>query len=251
MMSVSSPLLSIFLFLSIFFVATVVHASLGFGTALVAMPLLVLLIDVQTATPLVAFAMLTTTLILLWGNWRNIDVRAVKQLLLSSVLGIPTGIVMMTGVPATIVKSTLGWVLVAFSLYSLLQPHLTTITHPAWAYIFGFFGGVLGGAYNTNGPPLVLYGALRRWPPQRFRATLQGYFVPASVLIWAGHGLSGLWTQQVIQLYLCVLPVILLAIPLGTKLHNRIPAERFERLLYMLLIGLGMFLLFSAMRATA
>ena len=141
-MSVISPLLSVFLTVSILFVATVVHATLGFGTALVAMPLLVLFMSIQTATPLVAFAMLTTTLILLWGNWRNIDVRAVKHLLLASVIGIPSGIFGVTEIPEAIVTSILGWVLVTFSLYSLLRPRLITITHPAWAYVFGFFGGV-------------------------------------------------------------------------------------------------------------
>ena len=96
-----------------------------------------------------------------------------------------------------------------------------------------------------DGPicPLVLYGALRRWPPQRFRATLQGYFVPTSALIWVGHGLTGLWTDRVVQLYVLALPVLVLAIALGTRLHRRIPAHRFERLLYLVLIGLGGLLL--------
>ncbi len=38
-----------------------------------------------------------------------------------------------------------------------------------------------------NGPPLVVYGGMRRWSPQHFRATLQGYFLPASVIGMAGY----------------------------------------------------------------
>ena len=38
-----------------------------------------------------------------------------------------------------------------------------------------------------NGPPLVIYGALRRWSPQHFRATLQGYFLPASLAGLGGY----------------------------------------------------------------
>ena len=45
---------------------------------------------------------------------------------------------------------------------------------------FGFFAGILGGAYNTNGPPVVIYGSLRKWSPATFRATLQGYFFMAA-----------------------------------------------------------------------
>ncbi len=104
--------------------------------------------------------------------------------------------------------------------------------------------GVLGGAYNTNAPPLVLYGVLRRWSPGRFRDTLQGYFVPANALIWIGHGLTGLWTVSVVKLYVLALPLVLLAIVLGTRLNQRIPADRFERFLYVIIIGLGLWLLF-------
>ena len=103
--------------------------------------------------------------------------------------------------------------------------------------------GVLGGAYNTNGPPVVIYGALRRWPPERFRATLQGYFLPTGLLILTTHGLAGLWTPQILQLYGLSLPLILTAIFLGGKLNQRISPGGFERLIYLSLLGLGFLLL--------
>jgi len=207
------------------------------------MPLLALIIGVQTATPLVAFVMLTTTIVILWNNRQNIDFHAAGRLFASSLVGIPLGIFLVKEAPEAIVQGILGALLILFSLYALRQPQLPTLHHQGWAYIFGLIAGVLGGAYNTNGPPLVLYGVLRRWSPDRFRATLQGYFVPANILIWLGHGLTGLWTERVIRAYALALPLILLAIWLGSKLHSRIPAERFSRLLYMLLIGLGFLLL--------
>ena len=43
-----------------------------------------------------------------------------------------------------------------------------------------------------NGPPLVIYGALRRWSPQYFRATLQGYFLPATLAGLIGYAATGL-----------------------------------------------------------
>jgi len=53
----------------------------------------------------------------------------------------------------------------------------------------------IGGAYGMNGPPLVAYGSLRRWtPPERFRATLQGYFLPAraaDLIGWVPSRLKG------------------------------------------------------------
>ena len=71
----------------------------------------------------------------------------------------------------------LGLVLVAFGLYNIIRPKLPTPGSEKLSYVFGFVAGILGGAYNTNGPPAVIYGALRDWSPESYRATLQEYFI--------------------------------------------------------------------------
>lgn len=229
--------------LTILFVSTLTRSTFGFGDALIAMPLLTLIIGVQTATPLVAFIASTIALTIVWSNWRCINLKATWHLIVSSLIGIPVGVLVLKTVPEEIVKSFLGLSIILVSLYNLVQPRLITLSQQKWAYLFGFVAGVLGGAYNTNGPPVVIYGALNRWPPDRFRATLQGYFLPTGLLILVGHGLGGLWTAQVLQLYALALPVVLIAIFLGGKLNQRIPLGRFEKFIYMTLVGLGLLLL--------
>jgi hypothetical protein len=117
------------------------------------------------------------------------------------------------------------------------------LRHGGLAYLFGFIAGILGGAYNTNGPPIVMYGTLQRWSPERFRATLQGYFVPTGLLILLGHGAAGLWTPQVFWLFGCSFPLIMLGVFLGGRLNQAIPKARFERVLYFFLIGIGILLM--------
>ena len=207
------------------------------------MPLMALTLDIQTATPLVAFVIVTNTLVITWGSWPHIDLRATWQLLLSSLVGIPVGLLILKTAPAGLVKTSLGILIILYSLYSLVRPSLIMIEQQRWAYFFGFLGGILGGAFNTNAPPLVIYGVLRRWPPERFRATLQGYFLLAGVLIWLGHGLAGLWTVWIVQIFGLALPLVLIAIFVGGKLNRHIPVNRFERLLYVALVGLGVLLL--------
>ncbi len=153
------------------------HATLGFGSALVSMPLLIPLVRVQTATPLVAFMALTTTLMVLRNTWRSIDLRAI----FASAVGIPFGLYILTDAPQALVPGILGMLLTAYGLYSLMRPELPTVTWSGWTYVLGFCAGLLGAAYNTNGPPVGLLGALMRWSPDRFRATIQGYFA----VIWS------------------------------------------------------------------
>jgi len=106
---------------------------------------------------------------------------------------------------------------------------------------------VLGGAYGMNGPPLAVYGAMRRWSAQHFRATLQGYFLPASIIGMAGYWLAGLWTPVVTHYYLLSLPVTLLGAFLGRVINHRLHGEAFLKYLYLGLTGIGTLLLVQAL----
>ena len=230
---------TILLALFILFASTLVRSALGFGDALVAMPLLAMVVGVKTATPVVAFAASTIAFLILLKSWRDVDVRATWRLVVSSLVGIPFGLLLLKSAPEVYVKAALGALLILYGLYNLFAPRLPFVESERLAYVFGFAAGVLGGAYNTNGPPVVVYGALRRWPPENFRATLQGCFVLTGLSILVGHGLAGLWTPLVLQLYLASLPAILLAVFLGARLNRRIPRESFTRVVYAFLVVVG------------
>lgn len=115
------------------------------------------------------------------------------------------------------------------------------------AWLFGFGAGVLGGAYGMNGPPLVVYGSLRHWSAEHFRATLQGYFLPASLLGMCGYWLAGLWTPAVTRNYLWSLPLALAAIFLGREVNKRLRGRSFLRYVHAGLLLVGTVLLIQSM----
>src|SRR6185437_9010459 len=136
-----------------------------------------------------------------------------------------------------------------FSIYSLLG-RTPELNHDSrrWLFGCGFTAGVLGGAYGMNGPPLVVYGTMRRWSAQYFRATLQGYFLPASAIGMASYWLAGLWTPLVTHYYILSLPVILPAIFIGRSLNHRMHGELFLKYIYVGLAGIGVVLLAQTVR---
>ncbi len=97
-----------------------------------------------------------------------------------------------------------------------------------------------------NGPPLAIYGSLRGWSPKQFRATLQGYFLPASLIGMCGYGLAGLWTPQVNRFYIGSLPLVVLATFLGRKLNHRLNSSRFQSVVHLGLMAIGLLLLVQA-----
>ncbi|WP_420640868.1 sulfite exporter TauE/SafE family protein [Candidatus Leptofilum sp.] len=223
----------------IIFLAIFVQSASGFGLALVSMPLLVGVVDVETATPLVAVVAITTEIFMLRRYWQDLNFTAVKRLTLASIIGIPLGVYMLGNVNARIITTMLGILVTSYATYALVSPRLPKLSQPGWAYGFGFVGGVLSGAYNASGPPIIVYGTCRRWQPAEFKGNLQGYFFLNSLVTLAAHTLNGGFTAVVWQNYLWALPGIGLGLVLGRLVDGRVSPERFRQGVLILLILLG------------
>lgn len=225
--------------------ATLIRSAFGFGEALIAVPLLAFCIPVPVAAPLAVLVSITIAAVVVIQDWRHIHLRSAGWLILSTLLGIPLGLFVLTNAPEHLIKGVLGGLILMFVLFCLtanLRFRLDRDSRP-WLLICGFIAGILGGAYGMNGPPLVIYGSLRGWSAQHFRATLQAYFLPASVLGMCGYMSAGLWTPTVTRDYLLCLPVLLPAVFLGRAVSHRLSAAEFSRYIYGGLAMIGIALL--------
>lgn len=229
--------------LTILFIASFIRSAFGFGEALIAVPLLAFAMPVDTAAPIAALVSITVAAVAIAQDWRHIHLRSAGRLFLATAVGTPLGLWALHALDEHLVKLVLGVVVMAFSLFALMRRRQAALHDDRHAWFFGFGAGVLGGAYGMNGPPLVVYGALRGWSPQHFRATLQGYFLPASLMTMAGYGLTGLWTPSVTRDYLLALPAVLVATLLGRMLNKRLSGQAFVRCLYAGLALIGAMLL--------
>lgn len=236
--------------LAVVFVATLIRSAFGFGEALFAVPLLALFIPLKIAAPLAVLVSITIAAVVVAQDWRKIHLRSTGWLVGATLFGIPVGLLLLTSSHQQAVKITLAIFILAFAVYSLLgsKPPELKQDSRVWLLGCGFVAGVFGGAYGMNGPPLVIYGAMRRWSAQHFRATLQGYFLPASLIGMAGYWLAGLWVPAVTHYYLLSLPVLLPAIWLGRVVNHRLHGEAFLRYIYIGLAGIGAVLLVQSLR---
>lgn len=216
-----------------------IRAAVGFGDDLLAMPLLALVIGLQIATPLVGIVSLLVTIVLLATSWRSVNLAASWRLIAASALGAPVGLWVFIHVDEWMMHVVLGGVLIGYGAYNLLRPGLPPLHNERWAFPFGFVAGILGSAYNTSGPPVIIYGTMRRWSPEVFRATLQGFFLINGMMIAAGHAVAGLWTAQVLWLTLLTLPALALGMLAGIAAQRRISPDAFSRVVFVLLIVLG------------
>lgn len=228
----------------IIFLAVFTQSLSGFGSALVAMAMLPSLIGIQLATPLVALIALVLEVVLIVRFRQSLDVRAIWRVVLAALIGTPLGVYFLSNVDETISLTVLGLVITGYAIHALLGLKMPLLDKPVWAYLAGLFGGLLGGAYNTSGPPVILYADCRRWSPDVFKSNLQGYFVVSSLAVIASHALNGNLTSQVWRLFWWATPFLLIGLVAGLSLDRWLNPIAFRRIVLVLLVVMGIRLMF-------
>lgn len=76
---------------AVLFVPGLLRGTVGFGDALLAMPVLVGLVGIRTAIPVVGLAAVVAALTLTATSWRKIDFGVARVLLVGAAVGVPVG----------------------------------------------------------------------------------------------------------------------------------------------------------------
>lgn len=235
--------------LIISFIASLVRSTLGFGESLVAVPLFLFFLPVDIAVPLSVMLSVIIALVIVIQDHKKIHFYSAKWLILYATLGVPVGIMILTYGNEVLVKIGLGILIILYSLYSLRFNNNKTLKedNKFWLFVCGFLSGIFGGAYGLNGPPLVVYGNLRQWSPKYFRATLQAYFLPVSLISIIGYYVKGLVTSQVNTYFLISLITAIPAIFLGRYLNHQLKDGTFFKYVYFGLIVISLILIISTL----
>jgi len=249
-----TPLLAVILL-----VAAFTQGATGFGFGLVIMAVLPHVLGIRQAVPVVAVFGLFVCETVLWGWRHSLRLGEVGPILLGEVVGTPVGVFFLTSVEPRLVTATLGLVLVAWGgghlALELLSARRRTerrprrLPHRAWGVPAGLLAGMIGGAFNTGGPPVIVYATARRWEPGTFQANLQVVFLFNTVLQLVLLASRGLVTREVLTLDLVGLPILLVGVGAGTVAARRIPARAFRRVVLALLVVFGLVLLVRSLGA--
>ena len=170
----------------------------------------------------------------------SLKIHSILGLTISALIAIPVGVIYVRQIDEMIALFLLGVVITGYALYALIGFRLPALSNSMWAWIFGFFGGLLGGAYNTSGPPAVIYGNCRQWSPQEFKSNLAGYFMIGSIMVVATHALSGNFTPDVWLNFWWTLPALVLGFFIGLSTDKWLSPELFRHIVLVMLIILGL-----------
>lgn len=233
-----------FIALIIFF-AVITQSISGFGMALVTMAILPGFLGIRIASPLVALIAICIEATILTRNWKSLSLRDIWLAILVSFVSIPIGVIFLKGLDDAMGLRILGIVIAGYALYALTGLHLPKTTHLVWQALAGFLSGLLGGAFNTSGPPMIIYADTQKWEPQRFRSNLQGYFIVSSAQVLVNHALAKNFTPQVWGwFWSTALPALVAGLVAGAFLERYIPAKGFRQVVLILLVVTSLRMIF-------
>jgi uncharacterized membrane protein YfcA len=223
--------------------ASFVMGLAGFGIALVALAFLPYLMAPADAIVLLTIYALVFSAALLVQLRRDVEPRAIADLLIGTIAGTPLGVWGLAALPASALNRLIGlmlfvaWVLETRGLY----PERLRGRH--WGVGAGVLAGVIGGAVGTPGPPVVLYAATQGWRARAIKANLQAFFVVNQGAILVGYWWAGLLTPEVWRLGASYAGPAVAGAVAGALLFERVDQARFRRIVFLLLLASGLVLL--------
>lgn len=240
-------LLQVIFAVVVILIAYTVKGLSGFGSGLIAIPLMAFFFPLQLIVPIFGLLSYTGTIFQSYRLRREAQWRDILPLIPFSFLGIAIAVWLLVNIQAEVLTLALGVFVVLYAIYSLL-PHQHKFGSRLWAIPAGTFGGMVGALFSTGGPFYVVYLKLRQLAKGPFRATIATIFLIDGGARIAGYAVSGLYTPQVLTLVVILWPVLFLGLWIGHHLHIKLNQRQFNLGISILLIMSGGMLVYKSLR---
>ena len=232
-------------FLLAAFLGAVTTGVAGFAMGLVVSGIwLHILTPVQTVTLMVSYSVLLQG----YGVWKlrhALTWRKVAPFIVGSVIGVPIGAMLLAHINPAHLRSGVGLLLLLYSIYYLARPALEPVRGGVPAdIVIGFLNGVLGGLTGLVGIVVVIWCQLRGWPKDMQRTVFQPVIITTSAITAVWLGASGAVTADTVKLFLLGLPMLLAGTWVGMRLYGRLDEASFRKVVLILLLLSGIFLVF-------
>ncbi len=229
----------------IIFFAAFIQSFSGFGFSLISLPFLLFFFELKTVVALVALFGLVINFLLVIKLKKEINFKELKNLYIGAAFGIPIGLFILLIVDAKILKYAVAVIIIIFVLISFFKFTSPKALNPFWGYFSGLISGVLGGALNINGPPILIYFYCISENKIKLKSSISGYFIVSSIIIVSAHIISGITSTFIVLNFLYYLPLVLGGFYLGNFLFNKINTKSFNKAVLLLLIVIAFLLFFN------
>ena len=200
--------------------AYLIRGITGFGSGLIAIPLLAHFLPLTFVVPLILVLDFSASAVLTGHKKLQVQWLEIRYLLLPSIIGILFGTFLLINLPREPLLFGLGIFVIIFGVRYLFNFHSEKPIRRWWSIPTGLSGGLVGAMFGTGGPPYVVYLAHRLHDKTQLRGTLSGLFMldgALRIIVFLAIGL--LSQDNIFSSLLFAIPLMGIGLYLGNKIH--------------------------------
>lgn len=230
--------------------AYVVFGATGFGSSLIAVPLLAHHFPLTFAVPLVAGLDCAATPFASFRHWKHVRRDELARIVPAMLVGLAVGATLLVSIPRAPALFGLGVFVVSYGIYTLVRRHSSPSMAAIWAMPLGFVGGIFSALFGTGGPVYMVYFSARIHDKAALRATSSAMLAVSVYVRMIAFFLTGLLANKALLVSIAVMiPVMAVGYLLGNRLHHALSRQGVMRVIAGLLIANGGLLVGRAVAA--
>lgn len=223
------------------------------GVGVLSVPLLALALPPLEATAVMLPILIVQDVVSVWAFRRTWDGRILAVTIPGAAVGVALCYVFASSVPQAIILCALGVMSILFAVQRLWLERAGRIVagsrSPGWVGgLFGVGAGVTSYIAHAGGPPFQMWVIPRGLSRDSFVGTSALFFAVINWMKVPAYLAVGQFTRSTLTITAWLVPVAIASTFAGVWLVRRIQPERFYRLIYVLLVVVGMKLIFDALR---
>ena len=206
----------------------------GFGFALIAVPLMSLVVDPRVAVVVSTFVGAVASTSQAFAGRRQVVRPIATRMALASCIGMPLGLAAFVVFSERALRLTVG-VAVLFALATLVAGFRLPPERHRFDWLLGIFSGALATSTSTNGPPLVFVLQARGLAPDEFRATINTVFTVANAGAIVLFLAAGKVNSAGLAGAAIAIPVLAVSMRLGFAVRDHLSVDGFRTVVLVLL----------------
>lgn len=230
------------LFLIVVFLSNTIQAFTGFAGTMLAMPASMLLLGMERASAVLNVIAIVVSLLVLWKDHRYVQWKELLKIVLLMLAGMGVGIYLLNVVPTQILQYCYAGFIILIALKKIFIKREIRVPGLIMLLVI-FAAGIIHGMFVSGGSLLVLYAVTVLKEKKDFRATMAMVWVFLNSMLLVSHIRGGYFDLEAVGLLAAAIPVTLLSVWLGNKLHDKIDQALFLKITYVLLLLSGLLLI--------
>lgn len=223
--------------------AYIVFGIAGFGTALVAGPILIVFMPLSKIVPLLVLLDFVAAFGNLLPSRRDVARPELLRLLPCMAIGCTLGVIFLLNLKSDVLLLLMGLFISAYAVYSLWVKARPAQLSAAWAVPMGTVGGLFGALFGSGGFLYAIY-LNSRLSKEAARATQSALISCSTVVRLSLFVIAGVYAElPLLILALCLLPAMALGLWIGRRLSMKLSREAFVRLVTWLVLASGIALI--------